>query len=142
MTENEERSLNELTAAARTLSTSLTELNRDAADKIIVLMRLGRSNRRMIVALALSFTFDMILTVLLAFGFVQIGETQSQIQDVRTVERRDALCPLYEQFVNADTPKGRELAKRNGQDLERRDEAFRVIRRGFDALQCYEFHQP
>jgi hypothetical protein len=131
--------IRELNRLASELITRLDVLTGGTADQLVNLSVTARRNRRMIWALALSMALDLVLTVAVTIGFVAIGNNQQTIQNVRTAERRDALCPLYQQFINADTAQQRETARKNGQDLEKRDEAFRVIRKGYETLNCKEF---
>ncbi|WP_189952684.1 hypothetical protein [Streptomyces roseolus] len=95
-----------------------------------------QKQRRIVLALGISFamTFVMLIAVLL----IGVGMRQ-QARDIERIQDRvtgEVLCPLYQQFINADTPKAREAAKRTGQDMEVRDRAFTVIRQGYKTLDC------
>jgi hypothetical protein len=121
--------LAELTAAAEQIVESVNALNKDAGGQLISLAVTAKRNRLMIWGLAISLLLDVLLTGFVVSLTFRVNETQQ-------VTRSQVLCPLYQQFVNADTPKARELARRNGQDLEARDKAFRVIRESYDVLDC------
>lgn len=136
-----DQEIRELTRAAYELVEKIGELTGDSSEQLVALARTARNNRRMIYVLWLSFMLDVALTVAIAFGFVSINKTTDAIQEVRTVERREALCPLYRQFINSDTPEARKRAEAAGQDMEARAEAFRVIRSGYSSLGCHQFEK-
>ena len=83
----------------------------------------------MIWGLAFSVLLDILLTIFIVNLTVEVDRTQE-------LTRSQVLCPLYQQFVNADTPVQRERARQAGQDLKARDEAFAVIHKSYDALEC------
>ncbi|MFE6223058.1 hypothetical protein [Streptomyces sp. NPDC057854] len=95
-----------------------------------------QKQRRMVLALGIAFglIFIMLIAVILMGA-----DMRHQAQEIERIQDRvtgQVLCPLYQQFINADTPKAREAAKRTGQDLEVRDRAFAVIRQGYQTLDC------
>lgn len=129
MTENQEQRIAELTEAAEQIVVGINALNRETGGQLVSLATTARRNRMMIWGLTLSLLVDLLLT------FFIVGLT-FKVEEAQQLTRSQVLCPLYQQFVNADTPAARELARKNGQNLERRDEAFRVIHRSYDVLKC------
>lgn len=134
-----EQEIRELTLQAKALVNKIDDLVGGTGTQMIHLSKTARTNRRMIWALIFSCTLELILTVLVGYNLVRVVDNSNSIREIQTSQRRDALCPLYQQFINADTPKAREAAKANGQDLETREHAFQVIRNGYAALNCSEF---
>lgn len=132
----EEERQQELTRLARELITEINELAGDTGDQLVALSKSNRWNRRMIWAIAVSFTLDVMLTVLVAFNFLALKDVTAKVDESQKITQSQVLCPLYQQLIAADTPKARELARKNGQDLAARDEAFRTIRRSYEVLNC------
>lgn len=128
--------IEQLTQAAIELVAKVNELNKDAGTELVSLTNRTRWNRNMIWALTASFILDIALTITMALGFLQIQHNSDSIAKIQATTQSQVLCPLYQQFINADTPKSRELARVNGQDMKARDEAFRVIHHGYDVLGC------
>lgn len=139
MTMATDQEIRELTRVATELIARIDTLTGGTHDQIVDLAQAAKRNRQMIWVLWTGFTLDILLTIAVTFGFVVISGTQDDIQNVRTVERRDALCPLYQQFINADTPEARKRAEAAGQDMQARDHAFEIIRGGYGALKCEQF---
>ena len=128
MTTQDER-IAELTEAAGQIVESINQLNRETGGQLITLATRAKRSRMMIWALSVSMIFDLLLT-----GFVVSLATQ--VDRTQQLTRSQVLCPLYQQFVNADTPAARQLAAKNGQDIAARDVAFRVIHQSYDTLDC------
>lgn len=129
MTEDQEQRIADLTNAAEQIAAGINELNRETGGTLIDLAVKTKRNRIMIWALALSLVLDVLLTLFVVNLTVRVDEAQK-------LTKTQVLCPLYQQFINADTPKARELAKKTGQDLKNRDQAFRVIHQSYSALGC------
>jgi hypothetical protein len=134
-----DQEIRELTRVATELVERIDALTNGTHSQMLNLAKTAKRNRSMIWILWVGFTLDIVLTIAVTLGFIAISGNQDDIQDVRTVERRDALCPLYEQFINADTPAARKRAEEAGQNMQDRDHAFKVIRDGYGALNCKEF---
>lgn len=122
----------ELTRAAEELVLNIDKLNRQTGGQLTRLSLRARRNRAMIWGLIISLTLDVLITLFVVHLTVKVDDAQQ-------LTRSQVLCPLYQQFVNADTPKARALAIKTGQDLKARDEAFRVIHHSYDALRCSDF---
>lgn len=129
MTANADNRMAELTAAAEELVDNINKLNRETGGQLVALSYRAKRNRMMIWALAASLLLDVILTLF-------VVNLTYKVASVQNVTKSQVLCPLYQQFVNADTPASRELARKNGQDLVKRDEAFRVIHHSYIVLGC------
>lgn len=119
----------ELTEAAEEVVAAVNALNRETGGQLTTLAVRAKRNRMMIWGLALSLFLDFILTLFMIVVTQKVDEAQQ-------LTKNQVLCPLYQQFVNADTPEARERAKTAGQNLKERDEAFRVIHKSYDALRC------
>lgn len=131
-----ESDIRELANNARALVERIDRLTSGTGDQLVGLSVYQKRNRRMIYVLAVSFLLDIALTVLMAFGLSYLNDLTLRVDSNQRVTQTEVLCPVYQQFVNSDTPKSRELAGKNGQDLAARDEAFRVIRRSYLILGC------
>jgi hypothetical protein len=127
--EDRDARIAELTEAAEQIAEGVNALNRETGGQLVNLAVRARRNRMMIWGLALSLLLDFILTVF-------IVHLTFQVDDAQQLTRNQVLCPLYQQFVNSDTPTQRERARQAGQDLKARDEAFAVIHKSYDALRC------
>ncbi|GGR57295.1 hypothetical protein GCM10010282_57830 [Streptomyces roseolus] len=125
-----------LVAQADRLIAAMESIADKSGIRIATVEERQQKQRRIVLALGISFamTFVMLIAVLL----IGVGMRQ-QARDIERIQDRvtgEVLCPLYQQFINADTPKAREAAKRTGQDMEVRDRAFTVIRQGYKTLDC------
>ncbi len=126
--------VNELSGNIRTLSESVVQLTSRT-----------KLNRRLIVAVIIGFVLDISLTITMAFVLsmlaTQNGTTQ-QLQNEQVLQRTEAICPLYQLFVNADTVNTRTAQKKqaiaNGTDPNLIDQAWDVIHHSYTALNCKE----
>ena len=125
-----------LARAASDLVEQVRQLTGESSEQIIGLSKRAKVNRRLIFGLWVSFLLDAALTILICMGLVQLQDVTRDVNAAQQLTQTEVLCPLYQQFVNADTPAARELARKNGQDLAARDEAFRVIHHSYDILDC------
>jgi hypothetical protein len=139
MSPNENR-INQLIEQAGDLIREVSALNRDSGKQILDLAYASRSNRRMIWALAVSFALDVILTILIGFGFQQVSSNNDDIQRLagrvearQEIQRSAALCPLYEIFLSAEDRPPPNLTEAQKKE---RVESFRVLHRSYDALEC------
>jgi hypothetical protein len=121
----------ELQAAA--LSASVGRINEDIGDQVAKLSHVAKRNRRLIKALAASFALDILLTIGLAFGFVQLGHTSDELNAVQKVAQREALCPLFEIFMQARSEEGK---ARSTLSPEEYDRAYDRIENGYHAMKC------
>ncbi|MFD4474715.1 hypothetical protein ACFWPU_01160 [Streptomyces sp. NPDC058471] len=119
----------DLTKAAKDIVKSITILTESAGGQLVDLAKIAKRNRLMIWALAATLTLSLVLT-----GFVV--HLTNKVDRVQETTRSDVLCPLYQQFINADTPLARERAKQLGQDMAAREEAYKVIHEGYGLLGC------
>lgn len=124
------------------LLTEVTELANESGVQFVSLAQRARTNKRMIFWLAVSVTFDIALSILLAFGFTALNDSQAQVNTLtqrlnlaQTVQRQQVLCPLYTLFLANDTPKARAAAP----DKAQFDHAYVVIRQGYTVLSCADF---
>jgi hypothetical protein len=144
MASNQERddSIEELTQKAVELLAQVERLGDGTGASLVKLTQETRRTRHIVLAMIASFVLDIMLTVFLTLGFVSLHDTDKQVNKVtdrldnaQTVQRQKALCPLYQIFVEADTPQNRAAAP----DKSRYDKNFTIIRQGYDALKCSEF---
>lgn len=131
-----ESDIRDLANNARALVERIDRLTNGTGDQLVGLSVYQKRNRRMIYALGVSLLLDIVLTILMAFGLSYLNSLTTRVDHAQQLTQTEVLCPLYKQFINSDTPKSRELAGKNGQDLDARDEAFRVIRRSYLILGC------
>ncbi|GHG09547.1 hypothetical protein [Streptomyces hydrogenans] len=125
-----------LIAQAERLITAMESIAQESGISISRLE--GRQQRQHRIVVALSACFALLLAALAAIIIIGIA-IRDQAQDIERIQSEvtgEVLCPLYEQFINADTPKARLAAKAAGQDLEVREHAFQVIREGYLTLGC------
>lgn len=143
--ENNDRSeeLARLTAVAYELVDNVNKLNRDSGKQLVTLTHRAKRNRQMIWMLIGSFLVDVVLTILLAAGFVSVNDNANKIESVttrldmsQTIGRQRALCPLYQIFLDSKSDAGR---KRSPQGPEAYDRAFKTIEDGYNALECNDF---
>ncbi len=135
MSSEQEQRIAELTKAANSLIEEVDEMNESAGTQLVTLTLRAKRNRMMIWGLSISLFLDVVLT---AFMISLTREVSSAEQ----LTRNQVLCPLYQQFVNSDTPQSRALAKKVGQDMKARAEAFRVIHKSYNALECEGVKKP
>lgn len=135
--------LTEIAALLPQLIDEVQTLGKDSGEQLVSLADRARSNRRLIVGLAVSVAFDILLSViLLGFGFAlhnsndAIDTLTDRLNTAQTTQRQKALCPLYTLFLAADTPAARAAAK----DKAVFDHSFVVVRQGYDALECAQFN--
>jgi hypothetical protein len=121
----------ELQAAA--LSASVGRINEDIGDQVVKLSLMAKKNRRLIKALAASFALDILLTIGLGFGFVQLDKTSSELDAVQKVAQREALCPLFDIFMQARSEEGK---ARSTLSPEEYDRAYDRIENGYHAMKC------
>jgi hypothetical protein len=135
-----ESRIDELIVKANELIQEVGALNRDSGKQIMDLAYASKANRRMIWALIASFALDVILTVLIGFGFQQVSDNNNEIQRVadrvsaqQTLQRDAALCPLYRVFLDAEKRPPPNLTE---QQKRERAEGYKVLHKSYDALEC------
>lgn len=129
----------ELLAAAGELNRQLAAIREGQGDQFVNLAKsAGRARRTAWIAGIVSMV-AMLICLMAGFALAGVYQNANRIQQVTerlergsTITRQNALCPLYEIFLDADTPEARAEAK----DKKAYDEAFSVIHEGYDALQC------
>jgi hypothetical protein len=135
----------DLTALVRTateLLGSLDRMKQEMGDQLVVLANQGRTNRRMIWALGVSFVLIAAMIVAMLFALERsnrnarnIEKLTDRIHAAQTVDRQRGLCPLYKLFIDSQSPEARERSV----DPEQYDAAFRVIHKGYNDLNCQQF---
>lgn len=131
-----------LTELAQTLVDEVQELASGNGAQLVTLTKRSRTNRRMIWVVVGSVALDVMLTVAMGVGLVQVDQNADRIDSLtqrlntaQTETRRGAFCPLYEIFLSSKSDAGRKAAE----DPKAYDRAFRVIEDGYQALRCPEF---
>ncbi len=133
-----------LSSAAERLASQVVELNNTVAkatevrDELTKLSRLGKVNRILAIITFLAVIALAAVSAFLINTNMRLNEVTSKLDREVTVHRVEALCPLYQLFVNADTPQARENAKTRGDDLVARDAAFSSIKKSYATLKCEE----
>ncbi len=113
------------------------------SNSIKVLERYGKVNRS-ITLLVLS---GFVLFIIMVGGLSYIVNNQLNttnrlvaIEQEQTIEKTKALCPLYQLFINNDTPKTREnqrnAAISNGLDPASIDKSWSTLHESYVALNC------
>lgn len=154
--ERRDQDIADLQAGGRQRSQDIAELNTNAerlleqvvslaggtGNTIVRLAEVAKSNRRMIITLFVSVSLDVVLTALLALGFVALHNTSNQVSTVttrldeaQTVQRQKALCPLYSLLLSSDTA----AARAKSPNPVQFDKDFTIISEGFNALHCSDF---
>lgn len=132
MTEPKEERLSsaasELTKVVDDLRKSIEEANYVKRDLDLLSMK-SKSNSRIITAVASLAVVNLLIVAAVAVFGIRLAEVVS-------VQHDSALCPLYELFINSDTPEARERARQRGDNLEDRAKAFEIIRDSYRALNC------
>ena len=132
----------ELAALAAQLIAEVDELSRDSGNQFVSLAKRARTNRLLIIATAASVLIDLVITVILAIigaGMQQntnrIDALTQRLDTAQTTQRQNALCPLYQIFLDSKSAAGRKAAP----DPQKYDHAFTVIADGYKALDCDQF---
>ena len=134
-----------ITQAANELAGKLTQLNEsiskatEVRDDIVHLTRYGRTNRKFVKWLTIVLTCLALFATGLGFVINEQEKLTARLDSDLSIQRDQALCPLYKLFINSDTPASREAAKARGDNFDDRDFAFSVIRKSYSALRCDTF---
>lgn len=115
----------------RVIADALEGVGRDSAEAIAVLRQKAKRTRVVVVAACVA----VILS--LGAGAVTIVNL-NRVDNVATRTSDDVLCPLYDVFLASDTPATRERVRQEqgAEALKVRDQAFKVIRQGYNTLGC------
>lgn len=124
--------LAQVATLAKALANELETLGVDTGGQIVALSRTARTNRRLIWMTVGGFALDIALTVAVAVGAIQVGSLTHRLDVAQTTQRQKALCPLYQVFLDSESPAGRKAAP----DPVQYDHAFKVIRDGYEVLEC------
>ncbi|MGW6790069.1 hypothetical protein [Streptomyces chartreusis] len=107
----------------------------DIGEQFVSLAKLGRTNRRMIWALIISFVLTLTMVGGWGLALTRIDNLTQRLDVAQTDTRAKAWCPLYTLLLESESPEARAAAE----DPEAYDHAFDVIRDGYDALHCADF---
>lgn len=118
----------------------------DTVGEVQKLQRSSQTNRKLIIGLCVSLILDLLLTTAMGIGIIRINDNSNKTDKLAaevntevTVQRVEALCPLYQLFVDADTTTSRAAAAARGDDMALRDKSFSIIHNSYDALRCHDF---
>lgn len=134
-----------LTEATNALLRETEELRRSARvvtrvrDEILELRKIGSTNRRLVTASLIGAFIALVLIVSLIVISVQLKIVSNRLDAEVTTQKVEALCPLYQILVAADTPANRAAAQARGDDMVYRDKSFGTIRHSYDVLHCKDF---
>ena len=134
-----ERAATELTTVVRGLR---EDIARDIAraetvrNDLAKLTKSGRLTRLIVIVQSVIIVLILCGGVVLISTNSKLNAVVAQLNDVVRVQHDSALCPLYQIFINADTPAAREAAAKRGDDMAERDKAFTTIRQSYAALNC------
>lgn len=131
-----------LVEAAQHLMVQVDALGKEGGVQFTSLAKRSRSNRRLGIIAISGLVLDVVLSVVLSIGLIQVRANETDIHRLtdrlntsQTVTRQQALCPLYQIFLDSRTPAGRAAAP----DKAKYDHAFEVIQKGYDVLGCASF---
>ena len=131
-----DQEIQELTRLAAELVNRIDTLVGGTGDQMVALAKSDKSHRRMIMVLYVGFVLDIVLTVAMAVGGFAVNNLASKVNNTQELTRSQVLCPLFQQFINSDTPAARQRAEAAGQDMKARSEAFKEIRQSYKVLEC------
>ena len=130
----------ELTRAAAELTARIGQLTGESTNQFVELAQASRTNRRLIIALAISFALDIALTITMVIGVAsikhnseRIGAVTRRLDIAQTTGRTAVLCPLYKLFLDSQSPRARAAYPQGPAAYDR---AFKVIRDGYNTLDC------
>jgi hypothetical protein len=139
--ENDAR-LEELIEVGTRLLGQIETFTQEGGRQFVNLAQRARANRRGLWFLGASLLLDVVLTVIMAFGWVQVSSNEHDISALttridysQTVQRQKALCPLYQLLLDQKSAAGRAASP----DPKAYDHAFQVIETGYNALDCSSF---
>jgi hypothetical protein len=132
--------LAELTQAARELVERVNALHSDTGDTIEGLAQRSATNRRWIRVIVVGFVLNIILTIIVAVGGMQVARNNARIDavtqrldDAQTTQRAKALCPLYQVFLDFERfPPPNQSAEQ----IAARVQAYKTIHASYDVLGC------
>jgi hypothetical protein len=139
ISEEEARHLEAVSADLRDLVQGLRDDMARAANVRNDLTRLTKSGR---LTRAIVVVQSVIIVLMLGGGAlllstnIKLNSVVAQLNEVVRIQHDSALCPLYQIFINADTPAARAAAEKRGDDMEQRDRSFATIRQSYAALNC------
>ncbi len=124
-----------LVSTATRLMDQVEELAQESGHQLVDLAKRSRTNRHIAVVAIVGLIVDVFLSLLLIAGYKQLDELTSRLNTAQTTTRQRALCPLYQVFLSSQSDE----ARKQSPDPESYDQAFKVIRRGYNALHCDDF---
>jgi hypothetical protein len=140
--EEQKRALTEFTNACNALKNRVAALNQEAearlgglAETTKQLAAATRRNKKIMKVVLISFAIKLVITGFLVAGWLALDRATDEIDSIQN-NQGSQLCALYTVFINADTPEGRKLAEKRGDDMQQRDRAFAQIRESYQELGC------
>lgn len=135
--------MDRLADAANDLNSTLNRLNRETGSALQGLSRVARTNRRAIIALAVSLAVDVALTVVLGgmwsrqqHNTERLNALTARLDYSQTVQRQKVLCPLYTLLIASEKTEPPGLTE---DQRTQRAASFKVIHDGYDVLDCLSF---
>jgi hypothetical protein len=135
MQEHEHAEVEALVEAATGLMDKVHKLAQDEGIQFTTLAKKAHETRVLAVVAITGLILDVVLTFAMAFGGWQLKHLTNRLDVAQTTTRQKALCPLYQVFLDSESPAGRKAAP----DPVKYDHAFKVIREGYSALECSKF---
>lgn len=134
--------MSDLPREAAALAKIVKQLNNDMGRQIVKLSLVAAKNRRIIWILACSLAVDIILTIVVSVGYINvqrntdnIGALTDRLTVAQTVDKQKALCPLWQLFLDSRNPQARATYP---QGPAAYDKAFAIIESGYTVLRCSE----
>lgn len=129
-----------LAAMAANLAEEVNELTDGTRKNVASLGTETKKTRKVMWLLVATFAVDVLLTVALTLGFVQMNGITDRLDNAQSEQRQRGLCPLYALFYDiTDTPEEREAGKKRSANPEKYDAQIKVIHDGYKNLKCDEF---
>jgi hypothetical protein len=142
--EQESERLARLTELAGELLNEVQSLTEGSGEQLAALSRREKANRRMIQVIIVGIVAIVGLVAALTVALVQVDSNADRIADLtlrldtsQSLYRRQALCPLYQVFLDYQTPDSRKRAP----DPEQYDRAVSLIKQGYKVLKCEKFNE-
>jgi hypothetical protein len=142
MQEHEKAELEALVEAAAGIQDRVQRLAADEGVQFETLAQKAHRNRMLATSAIVGVFISLLILTALAFVGVgmqrntdRIDQLTQRLDAAQTTQRKKALCPLYQVFLDSKSPQGRAAAP----DPQKYDHAFVVIQQGYDALHCSDF---
>lgn len=119
-----------------TLARALTDITTEVAEPISVLKKRARQMRLIIWTLVWLKLLTLGTITVLFVTLNTVSDNQREIKDIQRRTSDEVLCPLYGAFLAAKDNPVPDNIKNDPKQRKEREDAFRIIDEGADALGC------